>query len=554
MRQLIFALWLLVAGTAWSQVPAPAEVPPASDAAIAGYVDGSISTAVERMGLPSASVVVVRDGRTILQKSYGFADYAANRKADPAVTLYRQASISKLFGWILVMQQVEAGKLDLDTDVNRYLGFRIPDAFGKPITLRHLMTHSAGFTERLRGVFDEGPPAPTEGVLRANIPERVYAPGESMAYSNYGAALAAHIAERSAGKPFAVLVQERILQPLGMERSTFAQPLPAGLARDLAVGYAPGSREPLGFEWVGTPAAGALSATPADMGRFLAMLLNGGSLDGVIIVKPETLAQMLTLARPLAPGLTDGMGLGFIGGSENGVRYMGHLGNLAGTATLLTMLPDERLGVYVAFNGQGNDGAATRVRRHLLTGLIARFGQGEPVRVVPYTRASTAAAVAGTYLSARRKHEGFLTLGDAVDPTIVAPAGNGAITLSTVARSDRSLKLWIPTGPDRFAEAESGSALQFERDGSGEVTGMAGVMAYPVAEFDRAGDWLAWVLPALAGAVAILVVTLIAMPIYAITHRSRALEAPASRRVARTFVPARFGAVAMVAAIGLWVL
>ncbi len=555
MRKLLAAVLICWAAAAGAQAPAPvsppAEASAPSDAAITGFVDGYIANAVDQLGLPSASVSVVRDGRTILLKSYGFADFKAQRRATPDATLYRQASISKLFTWLMVVQQVEAGRLDLDKDVNAYLDFRIPNAFGKPVTLRHLMTHTAGFDERYRGVFDALPPPELGKLLRENIPARIYPPGQTLAYSNYGAALAGYIAERAAGKPLLTLIQERILTPLGMRHSSFVQPLPPGLAPLVASGYAPGSREALDFEYVGTPGAGGLSSTAADMTRFMTMLLNGGSLDGVQVVRPETLAAMLRITRPLGPGLPAGIGLGFIGGTRDGVRYMGHGGNLTGSATLLQLLPDARLGIYMAFNGQGNGGAAGHVRRDLIPALITRFAGGvaAPVKAVP-TAQSTAAEVAGAYVTARRSHFGLFAFPDLIDPTIVAADTDGAITVSTAKRSDGSLLRWVPVARDRFAEAESGSPLVFERGADGAVRGMAGELVYPVAEYDRVPGWLASVVPVLSTALIVIMATALAWPAGRILRGAwRVRPIQASRRGRGWYLWARLGAWAVVAAV-----
>lgn len=548
MRKFLAMLALGWATAVSAQAPPPSAVP---DTAIASFVDGYMANAVDQLGLPSASVGVVRDGRTILLKSYGYADYKTRRRADPYATMYRQASISKLFTWLVVMQQVEAGKLDLDKDVNTYLDFRIPEAFGKPITLRHLMTHTAGFDERFRGVFDPGPPQQLGTLVRENIPTRIYPPGQTMAYSNYGAALAGYIAERVAGVPLLDLIQQRILTPLGMTRSTFAQPVPPGLKPLLAQGYMPGSREPLAFEWVGTPGAGGMSSTPADMTRFLTMLLNGGSMNGVQIVRPETLATMLRLQRPLGPGLPVGAGLGFIGGTSNGVRSFGHGGNLAASATLLQFFPDARLGIYMAFNGQGLNGAAGRVRRDLVPAIIQRFAGGvaSPVRVIPAAQ-STAAEVAGAYVTARRSHFGLFAFAEEAGPTVVAEAKDGAITISTAVGSDGSPLRWLPTGRDRFAEAESGSPMVFERDAAGAVRGMAGERVYPVAEFDRVGSWLTSVVPVVGAALGIILLTALALPVGALLRGAwRVRPVQAKRRGRRWYGAARAGAWVIIAAI-----
>lgn len=537
--------------------PAPslaAVAPPASD--LAAFVDGYIRAAVDQQGLPSASVIMVRDGRVILAKAYGYADLATRRPASVEATLYRQASVSKLFTWLLVMQLVEQGKLDLDRDVNAYLDFRIPDAFGRPITLRDLMTHTPGFDERLRGVFDPGRPRPARLLLRANIPNREYAPGSTMAYSNYGAALGGYIAERVAGKPYEELVEERILRPLRMTRSTFRQPVPAALAPMVAKGYLPGSRDALDFEWVATTSAGGMSATPADMGRFLRMLVAGGTLDGARIVAPQTLATMMRLQRPVGAGATGGYGLGFMAGEHKGVRHVGHGGNLAGSATYLALLPAQRIGWYVAFNGQGADGAAAnRVRRELIHLIAERYAA--PVGAEPRFAAaqSTAGEVAGVYLSARRPHHGFLRLADMLSTVTVTPEKDGALTISASKRSDGSLRRWLPIGRDRFVEEETRSPVGFERAGDGRVVRMAGELLSPVATFERAPAWLAQATTLLGVALALVALAALSAPLGWMLRRGYRRPSLPQRGLAQTSLPlARLGAWIAVAVLLSWVI
>src|SRR5262249_58548306 len=125
-------------------------------------------------------------------RGYGFADVAAGRPVDPERTLFRQGSISKLFTWTAMMQLAETGALDLDRDVNAYLDFRIPPHAGRPVTLRELATHTAGFEDILKGLAAaDGEPIPgLSELLQAEIPARIYSAGEVTAYSNYGATLA----------------------------------------------------------------------------------------------------------------------------------------------------------------------------------------------------------------------------------------------------------------------------------------------------------------------------------------------------------------------------
>jgi CubicO group peptidase (beta-lactamase class C family) len=114
---------------------------------VEAWLDGLMPYALQRGGIPGAVVVVVKDGSVLFQKGYGYAEVKHRVPVDPERTLFRPGSISKLFTWTAVLQLVEQGKLDLDADINRYLDFRIPPAFGKPITLRDCMTHTPGFEE-----------------------------------------------------------------------------------------------------------------------------------------------------------------------------------------------------------------------------------------------------------------------------------------------------------------------------------------------------------------------------------------------------------------------
>ena len=125
------------------------------------------------------------------------------------------------------MQQVQAGKIDLDADVNTYLDFKIPPLNGKPITMRNLMTHTPGFAETAKYLINfDTKPDPLGKVLSRWVPERIYAPGTMPAYSNYGASVAGYIVQRVSGEEFDSYIQHHIFDPLGMAHSTFDQPLP----------------------------------------------------------------------------------------------------------------------------------------------------------------------------------------------------------------------------------------------------------------------------------------------------------------------------------------
>src|SRR5665213_3480932 len=210
------------------------------------WLSGFIRCAIDRRGVSGAVVVVVKDNQLLFAKGYGYADKAVHRAVDPETTLFRVASISKLFTWTAVMQQVELGKLNLDLDINTYLDFKIPDTFPAPITLRNLMTHTSGFEEVNKNTYavDAGSMPTLGALLKTWVPERMYPPGTVVAYSNYGAALAGYIVERVSHEHLEDYVARHILAPLGMRHASLVQPVPPDMVENLSKGYLPGSLGP----------------------------------------------------------------------------------------------------------------------------------------------------------------------------------------------------------------------------------------------------------------------------------------------------------------------
>ncbi|WBY08783.1 serine hydrolase [Sphingomonas sp. 7/4-4] len=303
-------LGIAIGVPAFTQAPAPltpvAQTPPPAapttptglatltKADADAWLDGFMPYALARGDVAGAVVVVVKDGQVVTQRGFGYSDVAKRAPVDPATTLFRPGSTSKLYTWTAVMQQVEAGKLDLDADVNRYLDFKIPPYQGKPITLRNIMTHTAGFEEIIKGLLTFDKPVPSLGdVLKHRIPERIYAPGTTPAYSNYATALAGYIVERVSGMPFDDYIERNIFGRLGMQYASFRQPLPARLKPYMSQGYELGSGPAKGYELIGMAPAGASAISGGDMAKFMiAHLANGGPL-----LKPET-AKLMHAPRP----------------------------------------------------------------------------------------------------------------------------------------------------------------------------------------------------------------------------------------------------------------
>ncbi len=225
------------------------------------WLDGYMPYALHTGDIAGAVVAVVKDGQIVTERGFGYSDLEKRAPVDPKLTLFRPGSVSKLFTWTAVMQQVEQGKIDLDADVNQYLDFKIPARDGKPVTMRQLMQHVAGFEEQAKGIMSDDPKSPGfEALLKQWVPERVFAPGTTPAYSNYGASLAGYIVQRVSGESFDDYLDKHIFAPLDMKYSTFRQPLPANLVPLMSQCYSLASEPAKQFEIVGPAPAGSLSS------------------------------------------------------------------------------------------------------------------------------------------------------------------------------------------------------------------------------------------------------------------------------------------------------
>jgi CubicO group peptidase (beta-lactamase class C family) len=337
----------------------------------------------------------VHDGALLTARGYGWADTGADGgdpvPVDPERTLFRPGSVSKLVTATAVLQLVQSGDVDLDTDVAAYLDFEVPRAFDEPITLRHLLTHTAGFEERVGGLIGaEGTPVDLRAALAGEPPEQVYRPGTVPAYSNYGNSLAGYVVEHVSGQPFEEYVRDHVLEPAGMTSATFEQPVPEHLRDRLAEGYATSSSPSVGFEVVGTPPAGALSASATDMAAFMLAQL-GEPITGQQVLDADTRALMQEPALDAGSlgTLADGprMTLGFFQEDRNGHRIVGHGGDTQFFHSHLQLYPDERTGIFVSVNGSG-EGAmdSLELREQLMHGFADRYfpavtSPGETARV-----------------------------------------------------------------------------------------------------------------------------------------------------------------------------
>lgn len=362
---------------------APAAAQSADVQAAARAVEAAVQAELADKALPSMAVALVDRSGVVWSGAWGKAD-ADGKVPATAATIYRAGSVSKLFTDIAVMKLVEAGKIDLDAPVTRYLPeFRPENPFGTPITLRHLMTHRSGLIrESPRGhYFDDQAKGQADAVASLNETRLVAAPGTLTKYSNAGIAVVGEVVARVTGKPFERAVTDLVLAPLGMTSSSFARTaLKAPVAYSEMASFDGGRWAAPPLE-LGTPAAGSLYSNVGDLGLFVRTMLNGGAG----LMAPETLGTMLR--EQYTPTGARTFGLGFALGTLDGQRTVGHGGAVYGHATDVRLIPEAGIGVVV-FGTVDSGNSAQRIGTFALRALRdAR--EGKPV---PQWQRSTAIA------------------------------------------------------------------------------------------------------------------------------------------------------------------
>ncbi len=367
----------------------PPPVPAADYFAIIPKLEAVIRDEMREWEIGGIAIALVDDQQVVHASGYGEA------KRD---SVFRCGSISKLFNALAVMQQVEAGKLDLDTSLETYGAGLLPlNPFpdSPAVTLRQMLCHRSGLQREatVGGYFD--PSQPTLAATVASISSGVLAtrPGEKTRYSNFAASIAGHVVERVMGQSFEDYQRAHLLDPLGMKNSAWTL---ANTSREqivvshmkVADGQGGWVRREAPLFDLGTIPAGNLFSTAEDIARFAsALIANDGRL-----VKPETLAEMW---RPQLTPEPAGFGLGFLVGKFHEHRAISHSGAVYGHSTSLVVLPDAKIAVIVLAN---EDIVNARVHRISNTALSLMLGETASIPTAPF-KADDLFAFAGDYES-----------------------------------------------------------------------------------------------------------------------------------------------------------
>jgi D-alanyl-D-alanine carboxypeptidase len=317
---------------------------------------------VEYRDQPGVSLGIVHGRDLIWAAGFGMSDRAARTPATPK-TLYRIASITKLFTSTALMQLRDAGKLSLDDPVAKFIpGFKVGDPFpdDPPVSIRHLLTHTSGLPGEAAFPYWTDHDFPTIEAVLAALPSQVkpFATETRYRYSNLGLALAGQVVAAASGEPYETYVVKHILEPLGMA-DTSVLSLPEARRERLAVGYGrrlpDGTRRILPFtDSKGLTAAANMSSTVEDLARFVAFQLGDGTAGGNRILRESTLREMQRV-HWLFPGWKAGRGLGFSVRQMDGKTLVGHSGWVGGYQTQIGFIVEDGIGVIAMTNA--DDGA-----------------------------------------------------------------------------------------------------------------------------------------------------------------------------------------------------
>lgn len=508
--------------------------------AVRDFTDARLPELMEEQGIPGATVSVVQGGEQLLATGYGRPSLESDTPVDAEATAFHTGSVGKSFTAAAALQLVADGAIDLHTDVNDYLPetAHVPDTYpGDPVTLHHLLAHTAGFEEHREGSVAEDPDdaLPLAEYVPWAMPERVYPPGRYDAYSNFGFTLVGYLVEEVSGQPFAEYVDEHVFTPLGMDSTSF-QIQQADLPDDQGVttNYMLG---PEGERFEGEPVTanetpgGFAYSTGPDMARFMTALLDEGRLDGEQALAPGT-AAMLDRQAEMHPDVA-AMGYGTYDRYTSDPRVVGAFGNLMGANAEYALVPEQDLGIFVAVNSDADagmgDAAWTRFVDEFLAEFadvergvdateridmsqeeLARYDGGYHAGRVSFSETSSLMAILGSYRPAR--------------------AEDGALRMSCSSAMED--QLWYPVGDGLFHSADGEEWAGFiEADGA--VVGFV-CDQVPMHPYVRAEGWQTPFPYLAAAALAVaLILSMLAWPIAALVRRLRGRSRPEVARGAR---------------------
>lgn len=400
-----------VASTTPSGIPF-SELEEAIDEYVSEYIGKTV---------PGAAIAVVKDGEIIFSKGYGYSDVEAQQPVNIETTVFEWGSITKLFTWTAAMQLAEEGKLDLDADIRTYLpeDFLKTWTYKQPVTMRHLMNHTAGFGDYGFDLIYEDPNmlGSLEEDLLKSHPVQYFEVGTASAYSNYGTALAGYVIENISGMSYDEYLKENFYDVLGMEDTTADRKfdVPEEMKDRKAKGYKPtgetGYTETI-WSYVGLGPAGSLNGTIGDLAKFAIALTPESGMSTPIFNERETLDKLLTPTYMMTAN-------GFFE-FDGEFQSFGHGGNTAGFTGQFAVVPEERFGVVTLTNVKGEFNIGYGIQEMMIGKKV--YAVKSDALNLPDSK-----QVEGQYLSYRRFEGSFLEILSYVSPLAIEATGENEI-------------------------------------------------------------------------------------------------------------------------------
>ena len=446
---------------------APHHQGPTDPQELEAFLDAIFAEQMEKLHVPGAVFVLVKDGQIFFAKGYGFADIENQTPMVPDKTIFHGGSVSRLFTATAVMQLAERRLLNLDDDVNKHLNlFQLEDNYLQPVTVANLLTHTGGFEHRGIGsaARSESKVVPLGEYLASGVLHRVMSPGEVIIYSSPGIALAGYLVEEVSGVPFAQYIDENIFQSLGMSRSSLQQPPPSHLALDLAVGYRydNGTYKPYPTDYLtNIPPAGDFYFTATDIARFMITHLQNGRYGNTRILEEATTREMHRQHFTNHPRLR-GRAYGFSEWFENDQRAIFHDGSAPGFDSRLFLLPDQNMGFLLAYNSN-----QYLLRADLTSQFLDHYYpvQDQPVASQPsadfQSRVDRFAGGYRSYDYSLHTIEKLLTLFDQIH---VTAGGDGTLAVGS--------SLYVEVESLLFQRVDGEGYVAFREDDNGHITHM----------------------------------------------------------------------------------
>jgi CubicO group peptidase (beta-lactamase class C family) len=416
-------------------------------------IDQLIEKELQESGTPGATLIVVHEGKIVHARGYGQADAESHRAAE-VNTVWPLASITKVLTSIAVMQLVESGKVDLNADVNIYLKrVRVPNTFASPITVADLLRHTSGLDELPGRRFEQPDDMPSLDVFLASHLVRYRPAGEFTSYSSYGMSLAGLLIEEVTGTSYANYLDSNIFKPLGMKTTQIMTK--QGDEKGVAIPYEidDGKATRIGYEWYATPPVASAVVSASDMAKLMIDLTS----EQPKVLSQNSLQKMFSTQATLDPSVP-GWGYGLQLDEFNGHGIAEHGGDIGGFAGLMTLVPDQRLGIFIVHHGEGSS-----IRFDVRKPILEKYLPGNPptpvalkdVDLKPY---------AGLYRASFTCHT----------CSIPTPVPEFEVSINKDDTLDLWGSRWIPTVKDVFTREDGRARLAFVRDAKGNVVTLSG--------------------------------------------------------------------------------